>query len=50
MMTPSLRKLVLTAHITVSVGWLGAVAASSLRPLEIKTHSPMRTVLCVRWR
>jgi len=26
-MTPSLRKLVLTAHITVSVGWLGAVAA-----------------------
>jgi hypothetical protein len=27
MMTPSLRKLVLTAHITVSVGWIGAVAA-----------------------
>jgi hypothetical protein len=27
MMTPSLRKLILTAHITVSVGWLGAVAA-----------------------
>jgi hypothetical protein len=26
-MTPSFRKLVLTAHITVSVGWLGAVAA-----------------------
>jgi hypothetical protein len=26
MMTPSFRKLVLTAHITVSVGWLGAVA------------------------
>jgi hypothetical protein len=26
-MTPSLRKLVLTAHITFSVGWLGAVAA-----------------------
>jgi hypothetical protein len=26
-MTPGLRKLVLTAHITVSVGWLGAVAA-----------------------
>jgi hypothetical protein len=26
-MTPSLRKLLLTAHITVSVGWLGAVAA-----------------------
>jgi len=27
MMTPSLRKLLLTAHITFSVGWLGAVAA-----------------------
>jgi hypothetical protein len=26
-MTPSLRKLVLTAHITFSVGWIGAVAA-----------------------
>ena len=26
-MTPGLRKLVLTAHITFSVGWLGAVAA-----------------------
>jgi hypothetical protein len=27
MMTPTLRKLILTTHITVSVGWLGAVAA-----------------------
>jgi hypothetical protein len=26
-MTSSLRKLLLTAHITFSVGWLGAVAA-----------------------
>jgi len=26
-MTPRLRKLVLTAHVTLSVGWLGAVAA-----------------------
>src|SRR5258708_3923862 len=26
-MTPSFRKLVLTAHVTFSVGWLGAVAA-----------------------
>jgi hypothetical protein len=26
-MTPSLRKLLLTAHITFSVGWLGSVAA-----------------------
>ncbi|MGI8895426.1 MAG: hypothetical protein ACR2HE_07230 [Casimicrobiaceae bacterium] len=25
-MTPSLRKLALTAHVTVSVGWLGALA------------------------
>ena len=27
MMTPAMRKFVLTAHITSSVGWLGAVAA-----------------------
>ena len=27
MLTPPLRKLALTAHVTVSVGWLGAVAA-----------------------
>lgn len=27
-MTPRLRKLALTAHVTSSVGWLGAVAAS----------------------
>lgn len=26
-MTPRLRKLTLTAHVTLSVGWLGAVAA-----------------------
>lgn len=26
-MTPRVRKLALTAHVTVSVGWLGAVAA-----------------------
>jgi hypothetical protein len=25
-MTPGLRKLVLTSHVTFSVGWLGAVA------------------------
>lgn len=27
-MSPGLRKLALTAHVTTSVGWLGAVAAS----------------------
>jgi len=27
MMTPGLRKFALTAHVTTSVGWLGAVAA-----------------------
>jgi hypothetical protein len=27
MMTPALRKFTLTAHVTTSVGWLGAVAA-----------------------
>lgn len=26
-MTPRLRKFALTAHVTFSVGWLGAVAA-----------------------
>ncbi len=26
-MTPALRKLAITAHVTFSVGWLGAVAA-----------------------
>jgi hypothetical protein len=26
-MTPRLRKFALTAHVTSSVGWLGAVAA-----------------------
>lgn len=26
-MTPALRKLNLTAHVTCSVGWLGAVAS-----------------------
>src|SRR5262245_15129203 len=26
-MTPSLRKLALTAHVTSSIGWFGAVAA-----------------------
>src|SRR3989441_7954075 len=27
-MTPTLRKLTITAHVTFSIGWLGAVAAS----------------------
>jgi hypothetical protein len=31
-MTPGLRKFALTAHVTSSVGWLGAVAAFSLSP------------------
>jgi hypothetical protein len=26
-MTPALRKFTITAHVTFSVGWLGAVAA-----------------------
>ena len=26
-MTPALRKLILTAHVTFSIGWIGAVAA-----------------------
>jgi hypothetical protein len=31
-MTPSIRKVLLTAHITLSVGWFGASLPSSLSP------------------
>ena len=38
-MKPGLRKLVLTAHVTFSVGWLGAVAAY-LAPAIVGLMSP----------
>lgn len=36
-MTPSLRKFALTAHITFSVGWIGAVAAYLALDMTIAT-------------
>lgn len=44
-MTPTLRKLALTAHITSSVGWLGAVASFlilAIVGLISKDHQTMR--------
>ena len=35
MMTPALRKFALTAHVTSSVGWLGAVAWCVIVPLSL---------------
>jgi hypothetical protein len=37
-MTPGLRKLVLTTHITVSVGWIGAAAAFLVLAIAGLTH------------
>jgi K+-sensing histidine kinase KdpD len=40
-MTPRLRKLTLTAHITVSVGWIGADAAFlALAVAGLSSHDP----------
>ena len=42
-MTPSLRRLALTAHITCSVGWLGAVAAFlALAVAALTSQDPQR--------
>jgi hypothetical protein len=42
LMTPRTRKLALTAHITVSVGWIGAVAAFfSLAVSGIASREPL---------
>ncbi len=43
-MPPRLRKLVLTAHITTSVGWLGAVIAYIALDLIAVTGREIRTV------
>jgi hypothetical protein len=43
-MTPPLRKLALTAHVIVSVGWLGAVAAFLVLALAGLAGSDDRTV------
>lgn len=40
-MRPGLRKLVLTAHVTTTVGWLGAVAVFlALAVLGLTSHQP----------
>ena len=43
-MTPSLRKFVLTAHITFSVGWLGAVVAYLALAVAALTSQNAQTV------
>jgi hypothetical protein len=43
-MPPRLRKLALTAHITASVGWLGAVAASLGLAIAGLTSEDVQTV------
>ena len=40
-LTPRLRRLALTAHVSVSVGWLGAVLASlALAVVGLTSHDP----------
>jgi hypothetical protein len=42
-MTPNVRKLLLTAHVTCSVGWLGAVAAFlALAVAGVTSADPLR--------
>lgn len=43
-MTPRLRKLVLTAHVTSSVGWLGAVVAYLALAVAALTSQDTQTV------
>src|ERR671918_1018326 len=43
-MTPSLRKFVLTAHVTFSVGWLGGVVAYLALSVAAMTSQDAQTV------
>ena len=43
-MTPRLRKFALTAHVTSSVGWLGAVIAYLALAVAALTTQDARTV------
>jgi hypothetical protein len=43
-MSPALRRLVLTAHITASVGWLGAAAAYLVLAVDVMASQDARTV------
>lgn len=52
-MKPSLRKFALTAHITLSVGWLGAVVAYfALAIVGLTSHDTqtVRAPPASRWR
>jgi hypothetical protein len=44
MMTPRLRKFALTAHVTTSVGWIGAVAAFLPLAIVVLTSQDVQTV------
>jgi len=49
-MTPSVRKFVLTSHVTFSVGWLGAVAGflvPSIAGLTSHNVDTARAVICL---
>lgn len=49
MMTPGLRKLSLTAHVTTSVGWFGAVAAFLVLALAgLNSDNPFNEITCNR--
>ena len=43
-MTAPLRKLTLTAHVTASVGWLGALAVFFAHALASLTAIPLRSI------
>jgi hypothetical protein len=43
-MAPALRKLALTAHVTFSVGWLGAVVALAIAGLTSQDAQLVRSV------
>lgn len=47
LMTPRLRKLALTAHVTSSVGWLGAVAGFLALAVAGLTSADLQTVRAV---
>ena len=47
-MTPALRKLILTAHVTFSIGWIGAVAAFlALSVASVTSRSPHVGGACI---
>lgn len=43
-MSPAMRKLVLTVHIAISVGWLGAVAAYTALDVAVASSSDAQTL------